>query len=123
MTRRELQARYPNASESFLRANADPETVGVVPHTVAKSAVRKSAQIENESKERSPVGPRLRVTITSYRCRLLDPDNLCPKFLIDALRYKQLIPDDSPGHIILEVRQEKVASQDREGTLIEICHA
>lgn len=43
-----------------------------------------------------------------------------PKFLIDALRYEKLIPDDSPDHIILEVRQKKVAHKSEEGTLVEI---
>ena len=122
MTRSELLARYPNASADFLQRNADPETVAPLPHPVPKPVVRKSAQIKNEGKERSPVGPRFRVTITSYRCRLLDADNLCPKFFIDALRYKHLIPDDSPDHIILEVRQQKVDSKPQEGTLVEIWH-
>lgn len=120
MTRSELLARYPNASAAFIRRNTDPETVGGLQNTVPKPVVRKSAQIKNEGKERSTVGPRFRVTITSYRCRLLDADNLCPKFLIDALRYEQLIPDDSPDHIILEVRQQKVDGKAKEGTLVEI---
>jgi len=94
--------------------------VGGLQNTVPEPVVRKPAKIENEGKERSPVGPRLRVTITSYRCRLLDADNLCPKFLIDALRYKHLIPDDSPEHIVLEVRQQKVAHKPEEGTVVEI---
>lgn len=74
----------------------------------------------NQRKEKSPVSPRLRVAITSRRCRLTDLDNLVPKFLIDALRYEKLIPDDSPDHIILEVRQKKVAHKSEEGTLVEI---
>jgi hypothetical protein len=48
---------------------------------------------------------RIRVVITSSRRRLIDPDNLCPKYFIDCLRYSGLIPDDSPEHITLEVKQ------------------
>lgn len=120
MTRSEILARYPNASEDFIRRNADPETVGSLPNPVTQSVVRKPAALKNAGQERSPGRPRLRVTITSYRCRLLDADNLCPKFLIDALRYKGKIPDDSPDHIILELRQEKIATKTQEGTLVEI---
>jgi len=48
------------------------------------------------------------VEIVSFRKRLLDIDNLCPKFHVDALRYLGLIPGDSPDLIDLRVRQEKV---------------
>lgn len=120
MTRAEILARYPNASESFIRRNATPETVGSLPNTVTQPALRKLTAIQNAGQERSAGNARLRVKITSYRCRLLDADNLCPKFLIDALRYQGKIPDDSPDHIILEVGQEKVATRTEEGTLVEI---
>ena len=96
--------------------------MGSLQNTVPEPAIRKPTKILDAGKERSPVGSRLRVKITSYRCRLLDPDNLCPKFLIDALRYQHLIADDSPDHIVLEVRQQKVARKPEEGTLVEICH-
>ena len=120
MTRAELQRLFPNASLSCFKLNSDPEDVGGLQNTITEPIVRKSTSLENESKERGTSRPSLRVTITSYRCRLLDADNLCPKFLIDALRYEQLIPDDSPDHIILEVRQQKVDGKAKEGTLVEI---
>jgi hypothetical protein len=63
---------------------------------------------------------RLVVRIVSLRRRLLDPDNLCPKYFIDGLRYSGLIPGDRPQDIILEVRQEKVSSKENERTEIEI---
>lgn len=120
MTRAEILARYPNASEAFLRRNADD--VGGLQNTIPESNTRKPIALAHESKERSASGSRLRVAITSRRCRLIDADNLCPKFLIDAMRYEHLIPDDSPDHIILEVHQEKVAHKSEEGTLVEIWH-
>jgi hypothetical protein len=48
---------------------------------------------------------RVRVCIVSFRARLCDPDNLCPKYFIDCLRYAGLIADDAPECITLEVRQ------------------
>ena len=48
---------------------------------------------------------RVRVCVISFRARLCDPDNLCPKYFIDCLRYAGLIADDTPECITLEVRQ------------------
>lgn len=66
--------------------------------------------------------PRRIVRIFSYRRRLLDFDNLTGgcKYFLDCCRYAQLIPDDRPEDITLEVRQEKVASKAEERTEIEI---
>jgi len=63
---------------------------------------------------------RFKVSIISYRKRLIDPDNLCPKYFIDALRYEGIITDDTAKHIVLEVRQEKTSSKYGEKTVIEI---
>lgn len=64
---------------------------------------------------------RFTVRIRSFRCKLLDPDNLIggAKHFVDGLRYAGLIPDDSPDKITLEVTQEKVAKNE-ERTEIEI---
>lgn len=51
---------------------------------------------------------RISVCITSFRKRLLDPDNLCPKYFIDCLRYAGLIPNDRQQDIDLHVSQIKV---------------
>lgn len=48
---------------------------------------------------------RVHVCVVSFRARLCDPDNLCPKYFIDCLRYAGLIADDAPECITLEVRQ------------------
>lgn len=59
------------------------------------------------------------VRIISLRSRLLDPDNLCPKSIIDGLRYAGLIPGDTPEDIELSVIQEKCAKSE-ERTEIEL---
>lgn len=55
-----------------------------------------------------------RVTITSYRRRLLDPDNLVHgcKPVLDAIKRLGLIRDDSPRWLDLEVKQELLAAGD-----------
>lgn len=60
---------------------------------------------------------RLHVRITSFRSRLIDPDNLCPKYFIDCLRYAGLIQNDTADDITLEISQKK-AKHNR--TLIEL---
>lgn len=56
---------------------------------------------------------RVRVCVVSFRSRLCDPDNLCPKYFIDCLRYAGIIADDSPEFITLEVRQVKCAKREQ----------
>lgn len=63
---------------------------------------------------------RIVVRVVSYRRRLIDPDNLTPKYFIDALRYRCLIPGDSAKDIIYSVRQEKVSEKAQERTEITI---
>ena len=62
------------------------------------------------------------VRITSYRCRLLDPDNLAGgcKPLIDSLRYAGFIHGDSPQEIVFIPEQVKVANRKEERTTVDI---
>lgn len=60
------------------------------------------------------------VRVTSYRRRLLDEDNLIPKWHIDFLRQAGVLADDSPAHCHIETRQVKVNSKDKEHTVLEV---
>lgn len=70
--------------------------------------------------ERGGAG-RFRVRITRVGAKLLDADNLAGsvKFILDACRYRGLIPDDSPEAITLEVSQ-RIDLKCKRGTEIEI---
>ena len=63
---------------------------------------------------------RVLVRITSYRRRLLDPDNLTPKWFLDSCRYSRIISDDRPEDISLQIGQEKVKTKAEERTEILI---
>jgi hypothetical protein len=63
---------------------------------------------------------RSRISITSKRIRLLDPDNLCVKYIIDALRYCEVIQDDTTKEIEVYIKQEKVKKRKEEKTIIEV---
>ena len=72
------------------------------------------------SKEKKPSTGRVLVRITSRRKRLIDPDNISAKGIIDCCRYAGILADDTAEHVCLETRQEKIAKGEREETLIEI---
>jgi hypothetical protein len=116
MTRNEIKRRWPNASAAFLARNAaDP-----LPDPQLQRDLRPPAKIQNAGKKESPSRPKIRVRITSCRSRFVDPDNLFVKYLVDALRYEGLIPNDSSSDIILELHQQKVFLVDAEMTIVEL---
>ena len=61
---------------------------------------------------------RVHLRIVSIRKRLLDPDNLSVKWLIDCLRYSSIIRGDEPDKITLQVEQRKCAKGEAEATEI-----
>lgn len=63
---------------------------------------------------------RVIVGIKSYRRRLLDEDNLCPKYFVDGLRYAGIIRGDAPGQVSIRTTQEKVKTKEEERTEITI---
>jgi hypothetical protein len=64
---------------------------------------------------------RIGVRFNCFRSRLLDPDNLCVKSLLDGLRYSGLLPGDEPDKIELTVTQEKCDKKD-ERTEIQLIY-
>jgi len=110
---RKLQSKYP-VSASVARLNlgapapdgADQNhDLGEQP-SVAQPIVRRAAPQKVPHQKGNPA--RYLVRITDFRTRLLDEDNLCAKYHIDALRYSGLLPSDAPGRCKISVSQEKV---------------
>lgn len=93
------------------------EVQGAVHAPKLERAIRKKPLAAGERKEKS--SSRVAVRIESRRSRLIDPDNLCPKFIIDGLRYAGLLQDDNPEAISLQVTQTKVKKGEEE-TVIEL---
>ena len=90
-----------------------------VPNAKPQSIARQESLDIDQEKIRSK--SRIRVCVTRFGRRLLDVDNLGgAKLVIDQLRYAKLIPDDSPEHIELELKQAKVKNKDKEGTEVII---
>lgn len=87
---------------------------------LAKRALRDDVEAASSGEGQDP--GRFRLSVCSYRCVLLDIDNLYggAKFLVDCCRNFWLVPDDNPQAIDLEVRQEKVTSKELQRTEITI---
>lgn len=83
-----------------------------------KPIVRNEPLAKNKVKETN--SERTIINITSYRTRLCDPDNVSPKYIVDALRYEGIIRNDTSDDIDLTVTQVKVKTRNEERTEIEI---
>lgn len=63
---------------------------------------------------------RFAISIVSFRTRLCDPDNLVGKYFVDALRYEELVPDDTAEIVDYHISQRKVKTKQEERTEITI---
>lgn len=107
-----------NAKRRKDNNSSEEENPFVEYHAQIKSVGSVGGEIGHESTSHA----RHRVRIVSKRVRLCDPDNLVGgvKHLLDALRIAEIIPEDNPDAISLEVSQEKVSSYSKEETWVEV---
>ena len=95
------------------------ETNPFLEHTIGYESVGASKREERDAEGHDD---RHRVRIISKRVRICDPDNLVGgvKYLVDSLRAADIIPEDDPQAITLEVSQEKVKTYNEEETWVEV---
>ena len=95
------------------------ETNPFLEHTIGYESVGESKREEGDAEGHDD---RHRVRIISKRVRICDPDNLVGgvKYLVDSLRAADIIPEDDPQAITLEVSQEKVKTYKEEETWVEV---
>jgi hypothetical protein len=93
----------------------NPSPGNPTPNPVPERPVQHGAIPEAQGKAENP--GRLRVRVVCHRKRLIDPDNLCPKYFIDCLRYAGAIPDDTAQAIELTITQQK---SGKDMTLLEV---
>lgn len=128
MNPHQLKRLFPNASQSVLQANAcdygnsnfDLNGSGKTPKL--ERAHGHGSLEAPQAKEANP--ERVLIRFVSVRKRLLDPDNLSEKWLLDCLRYCGIIRGDEPEKITLETTQRKCQRGEAEHTEISIyeCH-
>jgi hypothetical protein len=112
----DIKKRFPNASESFIRANLSDGDSGAV--TKLEPNPRNAPLAAKEVQR--PTGERFLVRIEGRRKRLLDVDNSCEKYLVDLLRYCGVIPDDAPDKCEIEVSQTKCKKGEPEEITIKV---
>ena len=123
MTEKELLMAFPNASKSFIQANAT-KTNSPIQNPLSKQnyAPALGSPVQRKKAGLGLAIGRIEVRFTLFRVRCLDPDNAAAstKNLLDGLRHSGLLSEDNPWTIRLQVEQEKVKSFDQEKTEIEI---
>ena len=126
MTRRELQARFPYASEAFLRRTADDGPVAVADSVAPDPVAQSNRDDEHLAEDAGEVAyqGRCLVRITSFRLRLCDERNLYDKHFVDALKEAGAFIDDSPKYVQVEVDQVQVqfAHEERTSIVLTPCH-
>lgn len=126
MTYEALKQRFPNASVSFLLANASDTPDGVVrlrtqvPQPDRREALERSQARPRQGKGRTQ--GRYRITFRCYRCSPMDWDNAAAsmKRLQDSIVEAGLLPDDNWRVLEGAVVSAKAASKAEERTEIEI---
>lgn len=106
---------FPNASPSFIKANSDR---GPAPGPQPEPVICHGSLAAQKGEGGNP--GRIQICVVSYRRRLIDPDNLCPKYFVDCLRYAEIIPDDTAAQVTVTTEQIKVKSKADERTEILI---
>ena len=109
-----LPAKYQNQVSAQLYAKTDRQLSG----PVAQPPVRHVPD-EPAHREKAHSG-RFLVRVTSVRKRLIDPDNLCPKYFVDCCRYAGLILGDAASEVEIVTTQRRVSAEEEEHTEIVI---
>ena len=107
-----------NASKStrWLNASAAVDCAGAITklERAVGDATLGAAQVQATTRQ------RFFISVTAYRTRLLDEDNLCEKYHVDLCRYAGALPDDDPSQTKIEVRQIKAGKGEQERVEIEV---
>lgn len=115
MTRNEILRRYPNASESFIRAN-QTEDCRALPSAKLEHPILNGVQSQIQGTPKD--SQRFSVRVISYRAILCDPDNLCGKYFVDCLRYAGLLSDDTAEIVDYSISQQKCPKAEEKTEII-----
>lgn len=98
--------------------NVDPETFRPGKPSELERTAGEIPLAKTEGKEAG--SGRFLVCFVSVRKRLLDPDNISEKWMLDCLRYCRAIPGDEPEKIELQTTQRKCRKSEDPHTEIEV---
>lgn len=117
MTRNEIVRRFPNATESFIKANLDPDDSGICPN---KQQSIKRSPLERTAEGEGPSPSRFEIRFTIYSVRPLDWDNYHVKECQDAIVRSGMLHGDHWSILRGSVNPQKAHSTEEERTVIEI---
>ena len=124
MNEHEFRRRFPNASASTIRRNAEDRTAGVPPANAQSDGRVPLVRGKGRKKTggRSTAG-RVTIRFTIYAIRPADWDGWNIKQIQDGLRHASLLVNDDWHLLQGEVRSEKVQTIEEERTVIELFEA
>jgi hypothetical protein len=114
--RRAIERKPVHREATQIYANTDTQNTGKTSELKRATCDEPLAQGKGEKE----VSGRVHFSFVSVRKRLIDPDNLVPKFYIDACRRIGLVKGDEHDKITLETTQRKAAKGEEEHTQITI---
>ena len=123
MTYDELATKFPNASESFMRANSSApvdENIDKDSGQAAKSKRSAGDAPLGQKQIQKTDTARFLISYLNARKRLLDADNLMSKYQTDMLRYCGFIEDDNAAQVKIVTSQRKVEKDEEEWIEITI---
>lgn len=121
MTRNEILRRFPNAVESFIKANLDPDDSGIRPPKQKSDTGNPLVRpIQRKKKSRISTEGRLKIVYRIYSVRPPDYDNAWTKCLTDCLVEAGILEGDDWWRLCGETISEKAYSKEEERVEIEI---
>ena len=113
---------FPHASQSLITANEQDYGKPYIESDGQIAKLERTACDESlaASKGKKEASGRVHFKFVSVRKRLIDPDNVSVKWLLDCCRRIGLVAGDEHDKVTIETAQRKAEKGEAEHTLIEI---
>jgi len=115
---------FPNASKSIIAANAQDYGKPYIESDGQIAKLERAACNEPlaESEGKKEASGRVHFKFVSVRKRLIDPDNVSVKWLLDCCRRIGLVKGDEHDKVTIETTQRKAEKGEEEHTIIQIIY-
>ena len=113
---------FPHASQSLIAANEQDYGKPYIESDGQIAKLERTACDEPlaTGKGKKEASGRVHFKFVSVRKRLIDPDNVSVKWLLDCCRRIGLVAGDEHDKVTIETAQRKAEKGEEEHTLIEI---
>ena len=113
---------FPHASQSLIAANEQDYGKPYIESDGQIAKLERTACDEPlaTGKGKKEASGRVHFKFVSVRKRLIDPDNVSVKWLLDCCRRIGLVAGDEHDKVTIETAQRKAEKSEEEHTIIEI---